>query len=133
MSEQNNQRVVEELYAAFGRGDIESILNSLADDFDWISPRENEIPWGGRRTTREEVGQFFGTLVSNVDVELFEPQGFAASGDRVFVFGRGRLRSKATGKTCEVEWAHKWELRDGRVVAWREYTDTAAVAEIIRG
>lgn len=132
MSEKSNKQSVEEIYAAFGRGDIEFILNTLAGDFDWYHPREQEIPWGGRRKTRDEVAQFFVAIASNVDIEVFEPQEFTAGGDNVFVTGREKLRSKATGKTCQPEWIHKWTLRDGKVTAWREYTDTASVAEMFR-
>jgi hypothetical protein len=132
VSEQNNQRVVEEIYAAFGRGDVEFILNALADEFDWYFPQEGKIPWSGRRKSREEVGQFFTEIVSNADVELFEPQQFVAQGDQVVVFGRERLRLKATGKAYDADWAHKWTILDGKVVAWREYTDTAAVVEAVK-
>lgn len=133
MSEQNNQRVIEEIYAAFGRGDVEFILNALADKFDWYLPQEGKIPWSGRRKTREEVSQFFTEIVSNADVELFEPQQFVAQGDQVVVFGRERVRLKATGRAYDTDWAHKWTIRDGKVAGWREYSDTAAVIEAMKG
>ena len=38
MSEQTSERTIRTLYDAFGRGDIPTILNMLADDVDWYTP-----------------------------------------------------------------------------------------------
>lgn len=34
---------------------------------------------------------------------------------------------KTTGLVVEAEWAHAFTLRDGKVVAFRDYTGTAVV------
>lgn len=46
MSDQNVQ-VVKNAYAAFGRGDIQTILNNLTHDVEWVLPGEGEIPQAG--------------------------------------------------------------------------------------
>lgn len=63
MSDQENMRVIEQVYAAFGRGDLPFILNRLADDVDWRHPRPADIPWGGDRRGRGEMAQFFARIV----------------------------------------------------------------------
>ncbi|KRR22535.1 hypothetical protein CQ14_35510 [Bradyrhizobium lablabi] len=47
----------------------------------------------------------------------------------VVVFGSERFLVKATGKEWAVDWMQVHEVRDGRIVRFREYTDTAAIAE----
>ncbi len=43
------------------------------------------------------------------------------------------MRVKATGRSYETDWVHVFTLREGAVAEFREYADTAAVAEAFRG
>lgn len=126
MSESENARTVEAIYAAFGRGDLASILNSLAEQVEWQHPGP-DIPWGGARHGRAAVAQFFAALVEHVDMEQFVPEQFVARGDDVIVLGRERARVKSSGRVYETEWVHVWSLEGGSVIRFREYTDTAAI------
>ena len=49
------------------------------------------------------------------------------------VLGHERMRVKAAARTSEVDWVHVWTLRAGRLVAFREYTDTATIEKALRG
>src|SRR3954471_7188202 len=98
MSEQDNTRIVQEIYAAFGRGDVASILGALADQFDWYHHGPIEvIPWAKERHTKEEVAEFFTVLDQTVTFEQFEPRQFVAQGDTVIALGWWRAKAKATG------------------------------------
>ena len=55
MSEQDNLRTVEAVYAAFGRGDLGALLNTLGEDVVWEHPGPADIPWAGDRRGRDEV------------------------------------------------------------------------------
>ena len=51
---------VQGLYEAFGRGDIDYILDQLTDDVDWASCPDSDIaPWHGIHRGRAEVHAFF--------------------------------------------------------------------------
>jgi ketosteroid isomerase-like protein len=132
MGEQENTNLIKEVYAAFGRGDVPGILGMLTDDIEWNHPRPDQIPWGGQRVGHEEVTGFFVALGQTIDVEQFEPQRFHADGDTVIVFGRERMRAKASGRNYEAEWAHEFVIRDGKIARFSEYTDTASIIEGLR-
>jgi ketosteroid isomerase-like protein len=51
----------------------------------------------------------------------------------VVALGDERMRVKATGRSYENEWAHVFMLGEGKVVEFREFADSAAVAEAFRG
>src|SRR2546422_10839033 len=56
MAVQENTEIVKGIYEAFGRGDIPAILNSLADNIEWIvSGREDGIPYA--RSEERRVGK----------------------------------------------------------------------------
>jgi uncharacterized protein len=132
MSETGNIEVVKDAYAAFGRGDVPAILQSLTDDVTWHLMGPSEIPYAGLRHGRAGAAAFFSLLAGSDDVQLFEPRRFLADGDVVVVLGRYEARVKSTGKVAKTDWVHVFEFRDGKVASWREYLDAAAYAEAYR-
>ena len=62
MSEQENAKLVQDLYAAFGRGDIPTILKALSSDVQWFNSGSSGIPYAGKRQGVDQVAQFFQAL-----------------------------------------------------------------------
>src|SRR5438046_78675 len=75
------------------------------------------------------AGSFFERIRSTVEVKEFKVARMIADGDTVAVFGSERFLVKRTGKEWAVDWVKVHEVRNGRIVRFREYTDTAAIAE----
>jgi ketosteroid isomerase-like protein len=128
-----NLAVVQKLYEAFGRGDLPTILSHLAEDVTWKYLGPAEIPFGGTRHGRDQVAQFFAAIAGSLEVQDFEVDRFIAQGDMVVALGHERMRVRATGRTYETQWAHVFTVRQGKVVEFCEYADTAAVADAFRG
>ena len=132
MAMQGNVKTVQELYTAFGRGDIPFILNALAEDVEWHEPPGGEAPFKGVYRGRDGVGQFFTWLAEAVEVEAFEPREFYPGNDAVVALGRYRFRSRKTGKAYETGWAMVWRFRDGKVARFEIYKDSATEAAALR-
>jgi uncharacterized protein len=128
MSEQDNVQKLQELYAAFGRGDIGSILANVSDDCDWgTDSAATEIPWYPIRHGREGVADFFSTLAREVDFQKFQPTIFAGAGDAVIVNVDLDYRFRKNGRSAAVTSLHRFKIRDGVVTSFRAFEDTAAV------
>jgi len=122
MSDQENLRIVQEGYAAFGRGDVAAAMGMYADDVDWAMPGSPDIfPYAGKRHGLEGVAQFYSTFAQTEDVEQMELQDFIAQGDRVLVFGHYRGRVRATGRSYTKDFIHAVTLRAGKIARFREY------------
>ncbi|HEV2913215.1 MAG TPA: nuclear transport factor 2 family protein [Pyrinomonadaceae bacterium] len=121
MSEQENTRVVQRIYENFKNGDIQSILETMADDIEWQLPSIENAPFSGKRSGREQVAGFFRTLADAQDVQQFEPQDFVAQGEKVVALGHYSWRTKSTGRHYAGDWAHVFTFRDGKVVRFHEY------------
>jgi len=122
MSEQENLRVVQEAYAAFGRGDIPAAMSAYADDIDWSMPGSPDVvPYAGHRRGREQVAQFYSTFAETEEVEQMELQDFIAQGEQVLAFGHYKGRVKSTGRSYTKDFVHVITVRDGRTVKFREY------------
>ncbi|HEY9230610.1 MAG TPA: nuclear transport factor 2 family protein [Blastocatellia bacterium] len=127
MSEQENTSIVHQAYANFKSGDIAALLAMLSEDVQWQLPEIEDLPFAGKRQGPEQVGQFFASLSELQDNLEFTPQSFTAQGDKVVAQGHYRWRVKATGREYGADWAHVFTIRDGKVVDFHEYTDSAAV------
>jgi hypothetical protein len=124
---QDNLDVIRRGYDAFGRGDINTLLESFDEQVSWVTPGPPELATSGRRTGRQEVAEFFVSVNELFDIQRFEPKDFLAQGDRVVVVGSETARARSTGNVIEVDWVHVFTMRNGKVVAFQEFFDTAAV------
>ncbi|HEY0173418.1 MAG TPA: nuclear transport factor 2 family protein [Pyrinomonadaceae bacterium] len=129
MSAEENKRVVQSIFEAFGRGDIPGVLTHLSEDVTWKAPGPEVVSYFGDRRGHAGATEFFVQLGTNVDFEYFEPGVFVAEGDRVVALGRERGKVKATGKTFDNEWALVFTFAGGKVTDFRIYENTAAIAE----
>jgi ketosteroid isomerase-like protein len=131
---QSNTALVQSLYAAFGRGDIATILGALTPDVDWdVNGRPQDYPTIGRRKGPAGVQEFFRLVGELQQTDTFEPREFYVSGDKVFVMGHYAWTIKKTGRKVAADWIHVFTIKDGKVTAFREFTDTARFAEAYRG
>lgn len=126
-------RTVQGIYAAFGQGNLPAVLEALADDVEWRVDGPPLIRYAGVRRGRRQVAEFFAALAEAVEMERFEPRRFIAQGDCVVVLGCEQLRVKSTGRTVRDDWVQVFTFQGGRVAQFREYLDSAAVAEAFRG
>jgi len=133
MSEQDNERVVQEMYAAFGRGDVAGVLDTLTDDIEWWIAGPSELPYAGVHRGRDEVAKFFETFGRAAEFEVFEPREYFSRGDKVVALGHERQRVKATGQVVETEWAMVFTLSAGKIARFHNFVDTHAVAVAHRG
>ena len=51
----SNVKTVQKIYAAFGAGDIPSILAKLDDNVDWEYAASTDVPWLQHRSGRDAV------------------------------------------------------------------------------
>lgn len=122
MNEQENLRIVQEGYAAFGSGDVDAALSTYADDIDWAMPGSPDIfPYAGKRRGLEQVAQFYSTFAETEEVEQMELQDFISQSDKVLVFGHYRGRVKSTRRSYTKDFVHVVTLRNGKVINFREY------------
>ena len=127
MLEAQNTQIVKDAYAAFVRGDIASILDILDDSVQWeaVKGTEGVAPHAGLRRGRAAVAEFFKQVNDGMTFETFEPREFVAQGDLVVAIGRYAGQVKATSRRFSSDWVMAFMIRNGRVVDFREFTDSA--------
>ncbi|WER50517.1 nuclear transport factor 2 family protein [Cupriavidus sp. WKF15] len=117
--------VVKTAYEAYGRGDVNTILDLVADQVDWKMVGPPQIPYTGQRNNKAEVASFFAQLAQADDTEIFEPREFIESGEHVVVLGFLRGTTRPEGKLVETEWLHIFTVVDGKIRRWKGFADTS--------
>ena len=129
-----NIAFVQSLYAAFGRGDIATIVTGLAADVDWeVTGRRQDYPMFGSWKGPAGVQKFFQGVAEHEEATDFSPRDFFAAEDRVFVLGHYSWKIRKTGRAVASDWVHIFTIRNGKVVKFKEFNDTAQFAEAYRG
>jgi len=117
---------VQQLYEAFGKGDVSAILGHLADDVDWeYGGDATDLPWLQARRGRDRVAGFFQDLAA-LDIQRFQPTTFLESGNVVVVLIQLEAVVRATGRrVVEEDEVHIWHFDDsGQVRRFRHRLDT---------
>ena len=131
---QANVEIVQSIYAAFARGDGPAVLASMDPAIVWNEaenfPYADRNPYIGPAAIAE--GIFF-RLATEWDRFQAVPSEFLDAGGTVVALGYYKATCKATGVALNAQFAHIWRLRDSRITAFQQYTDTAQAARAVRG
>lgn len=110
-----NEKLVRDFCAAWSRRDIEELLDFFTDDA--VYHNMPMAPVTGRDGIRQ-IFQLFVPPAERIDWEL---RHVAARGDVVFTERVDRF--VMSGKTVELPVAGVFEIRSGKIAAWRDYFD----------
>lgn len=120
--------LIQDLYAAFGRGDIAYVLARVAPGCQWIVNADG-VPTSGVYVGPEGVADFFQTLAATEEILRFEPREFFEHGNGVVALGFEECRVIATGKTVSTNWAMHFRVSEGKVIHFETFYNSAAYAK----
>ena len=122
---QDNVDVVQGAWDAFGRGDIDAVLEVILPSAETRLP--DSLPWGGTYTGPEGFRDFLDKLNANFDQFSATPEKVLGADDNHVVVlasikGRARGGGSVEGKAVWV-----YQLRDGKIADAESFGDTAQV------
>ena len=128
-----NIETVQQIYAAVGRGDLSFILDQLEEDATWgIESVAGEVPAYGILRGKANIPKFFAAWAETGDFHTFNAHDFVAAGDHVFNHLQYDFKVKATGKVVKNFSMQHWTFKNGKLIRWRGYEDTAATRDAYR-
>lgn len=122
-------RTVQQIYAAFGRGDIPAIVELLDDDVQWEtwaahSAQAADVPWLRAGTGKAAAWRFF-EEIGRWKFEDFQVLGLMASESQVAAEAVVDA-IVPSGRRLRDEEMHLWNVNAaGKVTRFRHYADTA--------
>jgi uncharacterized protein len=128
MEDAQNIQLVKDAYAAFGRGDIQGILDQVDENVVWhgVYGAAPHVPTAGVRRGKARVREFFEQVAQHVSFSRFEPREFLTGGDKVAALGRYSATTPG-GQAFEADFVMVFTIRNGKVVEFKEFTDSAAI------
>ena len=127
-----NLAIVQQLYAAFARHDIEAILPILSPDVEWGEPENPFNPAGGTRYGHPGFLELVRIGREAEDILALEPKQFLLDASSVAVVGHARILAKPTNKTYETDFVHLFTLSESKIVRFQEFFDTYIAGEAFR-
>ena len=90
------------------------------------------LPWLGLHRGREAVKNFLAHMHGNLEVTAFGPREVISEGNKAAAFGWFRLHALSTGRTVDISYSIRFELRDGLIVKNHFLENTFDVATAFR-
>ncbi|SHL05737.1 nuclear transport factor 2 family protein [Chryseobacterium polytrichastri] len=122
--ETQTRNVVNNFYdIQFGRteGNLEDLF---ADEIDWDLPGNTEkFEWVGKRTKKNQVGEFFKLLYANVKPEKFEIDFIAVKGENATVVGELSSKILKYDKVFTTEFVVIFKVVNGKIVKFHLLED----------
>jgi uncharacterized protein len=127
MAEHPNAALIRRGYAAFSKGDMDTINEVFADDIVWHEAGGGGI--AGDYKGKAEVFGFFGHIGERSGGS-FSLEVHDVLGNDEHVTALIRARAQREGKTMDINAVHVWHVQDGKAVEfWGVPYDTPAADE----
>lgn len=128
---QSSTETVQQFFAAFGKGDVEGIVEAFDPRANIVAVRagrrENTEPYGSY-SGKEGAREFVANLGRTFDTQAFSVDALVAHGDTAFARGSFTHKVRATGQLYSSDWALTCVVRGGKIVEYRFFEDSESFA-----
>ena len=121
------KKVVENLFSAFGSGDIEKLVETVSDDTVWIYHGTQIIPKGSFEK-KEGVRAFFSSILEKTEIINFEPEHYIVEGNKVVVLGQEHQRVKRSGRELKQKWVQIYTVENELITRMEEFATSEEVS-----
>ena len=123
-----NLEVIQELYRTFREQDYDAFRSICTCDLEWI---QNEgFPRGETLRGAEAVVEgVFKAFSNDWESWSFDIEQYLDAGETIIVFGSYAGRHRVSGKSFRSPAAHVYDICDGKVSRFRQFTDTKLIRD----
>ncbi len=129
---EENIKIVQQLYSAFAKRDINTIVGLLNSDVEWGEPENPFNPAGGIRHGHQGFLEWINIGRQAEDILVLEPKKMLTDDDSVAVVGYMKCRAIPTGKMYESDFVHLVTIKAGKITKFHEFFDTYIAGEAFR-
>ena len=117
-------QLVRGLYESFARGDLAGVLAQFDPQIVWLEAAGFPSV-GGRHLGHQGVQAALTRVAEDWENLTVAPREYVGDGDLIVVLGETSGTFRKTGRSFKSPFAHTLRLRDGKVIEWQAYIDTA--------
>ena len=112
---------VQRMYAAFGAGDLDALIETVHPESRWTYLGANPEPTKAEFVGKASVRKFFEMIIARLDITEFNVDEFIVDGNTVVVFGSEAGKVKATGQAFRNEWTQRYVVNEKQITRMAEY------------
>jgi ketosteroid isomerase-like protein len=123
-----------DLYAAFGQGKIDLVLNCFGERAVFTSYTPIDVfPFLGRQAGKMAIAAMMTNMHAEFEHLTFQPIFMVAEKDAAAAILMVRLRQRSTGRIIQLLTAHFIQFLDGKISELREFMDSFDAVEQVLG
>lgn len=129
----SNVERARDLYAAFGRGDIETVMGGLDPEVEWSEAEGNPYEPSGAPFVGPQavLDRLFKRLDEEWEEFIVTPETFHDAGSAVVVEGRYAGTFEESGRSLDAQFCHVLEFEGGKLKRFQQYVDTAQLQQVM--
>lgn len=129
----SNIQQAREIYDAFNRGDIATVLGTFDPGIEWREAEGNPYapsgsPWTGPDAVMQNL---FVKMGADWDDFTVHPKSFHEAGETLVVEGRYTGTCNRTGRSMDAQVCHVLKFREGKVTSFQQFVDTAQLQDVM--
>ena len=113
--------IVKAVYARFAQGDIVGFLALCSEDIEWVVNGPSSLEKCQAFHGIAGVKDFLSLLDQSWRFTSFAPREFIVGQSEIVVLGEEEGVDRSTNETFQNRWAHVFTVREGSIVAFREF------------
>jgi len=125
---------IKDLYDAYVRSDGERVAALIHDDIDWIIHGPARVfPFEGPRRGKAQVLDVLTMIGQQFEAKRYTPEIIVVEGDRAAVLVQTSFLQRSTDRTLSIRLVQFMRFKDGKIIEFREFSDTFDVVEQAMG
>ena len=129
----SNVQLAKDIYAAFGRGDIPTVLATFHPEIEWRQAEGNPYnldgsAWIGPQAVLENLFMRIGAEWDGFTITI---RTIHDAGEYVIIEGRYTGTFKPSGRKLDSQLCHVLGFSDGKLVSFQQYLNTAQLQWVI--
>jgi ketosteroid isomerase-like protein len=126
----DTRAIVKSFYEAYAAGDLDRVAALIHDDIEWMMYGPVQVfPFQGPRKGKAQVLDVLAAIGKDYALERYVPEIIIVEGERAAVVSEAAFMQRATKRTLSIRLANFLRFSDGRLIEFREFTDTFDVVE----
>jgi ketosteroid isomerase-like protein len=125
------EKLLHEAYAARVRGDIETIGRIFADNARFEVAGSSQVSAIPARVEGAQIRPLISQMIKTFQMSDFRILSMVIEGSKAAVHWRVKVRSSVTGETADTQLIDIVEVKDGRIVSFVEFCDTALASRLM--
>jgi ketosteroid isomerase-like protein len=125
---QANKALVAQILRAYGQGDLRPLMAALDEAVTWEAhARPPHYRFGGQRTGHAGVSEVAALIAAEYAVQSYKVKELVAEGEVVWALSEAAYIHNETSMPINITSVTRWLFRDGRVVEFHGFFDSASV------